>query len=220
MILEIDNVELTFGHKKILNGVYFKAETGTVTGLLGQNIRGKTSLLEIIFGTLKPKYKNIRLDAIHQKKDLYKTNKITYLPQHQLLPNAIKLKTAFKLFNSDWSDFILRFNSFERHKNSRIHEVSSGELRIIETYLILCSDKEIILLDEPFSFIAPLYIEKIKELINKKKLSSILIITDHFYRDILDISDTIYFIKNGTSKLIQSQRDLENEGYVNIEASD
>ncbi len=218
MILEIDNVELNFGHKKILNGVYFRAETGTVTGLLGQNGCGKTSLLEIIFGILKPKYKNIRIDTIHQKRDLYKTNKVAYLPQHQLLPNNTKIKTAFKLFKANWSDFILRFNSFVRHKNSRVHEVSSGELRIIETYLILCSGKEIILLDEPFSFIAPLHIEKIKVLIEEKKHISILIVTDHFYQDILDISNTIYFIKNSSSKLIRSRQDLENEGYVNTEA--
>lgn len=61
MILEIDNIELAFDQKKILNGIYVKFETGEITGLLGKNGCGKTSLLEIIFGTLKPKYKNIRI---------------------------------------------------------------------------------------------------------------------------------------------------------------
>ena len=87
---------------------------------------------------------------------------------------------------------------------------------MVETYLVLDSGKEIILLDEPFSFIAPLYVEKFKDIIREKKNESAILITDHFYREILDVSDTIYLIKNGSSKLIQSQQDLENEGYISF----
>ena len=57
MIFEIDNVELYFKNKRILNGIYLKAETGKVTAILGRNGCGKSSLLDIAFGTLKSKYK-------------------------------------------------------------------------------------------------------------------------------------------------------------------
>ena len=46
---------------------------------------------------------------------------------------------------------------------------SGGERRLIETYIILKSKANIILLDEPFSHISPLYIEKIKKIINSEK---------------------------------------------------
>ncbi|WP_345026917.1 ATP-binding cassette domain-containing protein [Ravibacter arvi] len=49
-ILEVDGVFLTFGLKKILQRVYLKAETGKVTGLLGRNGTGKSSLLKVIYG--------------------------------------------------------------------------------------------------------------------------------------------------------------------------
>ena len=49
MILEIDNVELYFSNKRILNGIYLKAETGKVTGILGCNGSGKSCLMNIIF---------------------------------------------------------------------------------------------------------------------------------------------------------------------------
>ena len=58
MIFEIDNVELYFDDKAILKAAYVKAETGKVTGLLGRNGSGKSSLLKILFGSLKPKYKS------------------------------------------------------------------------------------------------------------------------------------------------------------------
>ena len=215
MILEADNIELSFDNKKILYGVYLKAETGKITGILGRNGCGKTSLLRIIFGDLNAKYKNIRINSTYQKKDLYKTDLIAYLPQHRLLPQNIKLSKAFKLFNVAWNNFTELFESFQKYDTTSIDKVSSGELRVIETYLILNSNKKIILLDEPFSFIAPIYVEKFKVIIAEKKKKSAIIISDHFYRDILDISDTVYFIKNGYSKMITSKEDLENEGYIN-----
>lgn len=216
MILEADNIVLSFGDKKILSGIYLKAETGKVTGILGRNGCGKTCLLRIIFGDLNSKYKNIRMNNNYQKRDLYKTSSVAYLPQHQLLPKNIRLFKIFRLFGVEWSAFVTKFESFTIYKDFKTNELSSGELRVVETYLILNSGKDIILLDEPFSFIAPIYIEKFKGIIEQKKKQAAIIITDHFYRDILEVSDSVYFLKNGYSKIIKSKEDLEQEGYINI----
>ena len=62
MKFELDNVELYFKNKRILNGIYLKAETGKVTAILGSNGCGKSCLLNIAFGSLKPKYMLIRLN--------------------------------------------------------------------------------------------------------------------------------------------------------------
>lgn len=214
MILEIDNIELSFSDRKILYGIYIKAETGQITGVLGRNGCGKTCLLRILFGNLSSKYKNVRINGEHQFQPLYKSNIIGYLPQHQLLlPNMIVCR-AFAHFNLNWSEFVRYFDAFEKYKNSRVKYLSSGELRVIETYLILFSDKKVILLDEPFSFIVPLYVEKFKLLMNEIKREKVIIVTDHFYRDILGISDKLYLIKTGYSKLITNENELQNEGYL------
>ncbi|NJB72527.1 ABC-type multidrug transport system ATPase subunit [Saonia flava] len=214
MILEVDNIELSYNDKKIIHSIYLRAETGKITGILGRNGCGKTTLLRIIFGDLLPKYKNIRIDGTYQKSKLFTKNIIGYLPQNKLLPNSLKLSKAFKWYQLNWEQFTGTFTSFKKYKNLKINELSSGELRVIETYLTLCSSKQIILLDEPFSFIAPIYIEKFKSLMESLKKEKLIILTDHFYRDILEISDSIYFLKNGYSKLIVTREDLENEGYL------
>lgn len=217
MILEVDNIELYFDQRRILYGIYLKAETGKITGIIGSNGCGKTCLLQIIFGSLSPKYQNIRIDGRHQKKKLHLTNTIGYLPQHRLLPKKIKIATVFALFRVNWTDFIAIFGSFQKYRNAHADELSFGELRIVETYLIICSKNEIVLLDEPFSFVAPIYVEKFKNLIREKARDSAIIITDHFYRDILDLSDSVYLLKNGISKGIDSEEDLKNEGYINVQ---
>ncbi|MEE9364584.1 MAG: ATP-binding cassette domain-containing protein [Cellulophaga sp.] len=216
MILEIDNIELNFNQKKILYGIYLKLETGKIIGLLGRNGSGKTSLLRILFGDLKPKYKTIRIDGIHQRTSLFSKGIIGYLPQYTLLPNKMRLKKAFDLYNISWNNFVNLFESFNIYEKFKIQELSSGERRIVETYLVLFSGKPIILLDEPFSFIAPIYVEKFKSLILEKKKESAILVSDHFYKEIFDVSDTVYFLKNGISKIVLTKKELEDLGYISM----
>jgi len=215
-VLEADGIELYFGDKTILNNIYFKAEENIVTGILGSNGCGKSSLLKIIFGALKPKYKSIRIDLKHQLKPLYTTKKVKYLPQFHLIPNSMKLITAFNLYDVPFSEFTSVFDLFKKYKTTKVKAISGGERRLLETYLVLKSPAEIVLLDEPFSHISPLYIEEIKKLIAKEKQHKIIVITDHLYKHIVDISDDIYLIKDGFAKKIKKIDELEFYKYASI----
>ncbi|WP_417444391.1 ATP-binding cassette domain-containing protein [Joostella sp.] len=214
MILEIDNIELSYGDKKILYGIYFKSEIGKVSGVLGRNGCGKSSLLKIIFGSLKPKYKLLRIDKKPISKAFYKTDLVKYLPQHQMLPNNLSLKNAFFLMNVNWSDFTKYFPDFDRYKSMKPKEVSGGELRIVEAFLVLKSEAKFVLLDEPFSHIAPLYIEKIIEIIHEEKQRKGIIVTDHLYEHVIDLCDDLYLLKTGSIKRINSRQDLIDEHYL------
>ncbi|GAB1858498.1 ATP-binding cassette domain-containing protein [Flavobacteriaceae bacterium MHTCC 0001] len=220
MILEIDNVELYFKEKSILNGIYLKAETGKVTGILGSNGCGKSCLLNIAFGNLKAKYKLVRVDSKPILQPLYQTKIAALLPQSNFTPNSMTLKTAFKLFNLDWTDFSKKFSGLKINKNYKFIKLSGGERRLIETYIILKSDRNIIFLDEPFSHLAPLHIEAIKDIILEETRHKIILITDHMYRHIIDVSDNIYLLKNGCTKLINKLSELENYRYLNFGSLD
>ncbi|MGC6430319.1 MAG: ATP-binding cassette domain-containing protein [Jejuia sp.] len=214
MIFEIDNVELNFKNKNILNGIYLKAETGNVTGILGSNDCGKSSLLNIAFGNLKAKYKLIRIDKTPILKPLYQTGLVGLLTQYNFTPNQMKIKRAFRLFNVEWQRFIETFDSIKIDKNNKLNTLSGGERRLLETYLILKGRFKIIFLDEPFSHLAPIHIEKIKALITSEKQHKIIVITDHMHRHIIDVSDTIYLLKNGCTKLVNKLTELEDYKYL------
>ena len=213
--LEIDNVELNFGIKETLKAVYFKAEKGKITGMLGRNGSGKTSLLRIIFGELKPNNKLIRIDNKPFLSPLYKRGIINYLPQFNIVPNSVSLKSAFNYYSVSIDTFLIHFPSFKTYVNKPFSKLSGGEKRVIETYLVLKSPTKITLLDEPFSHIAPIYIQKIKEVIEQTKNQKIIIITDHLYKDILDISDVIYMLKDGWCKQITTNDELIRFKYIN-----
>ena len=215
MIFELDNVELYFKQKRILNGIYLKAETGEITGILGHNGSGKSCLLEIVFGNLKPKYKLIRVDNEPYLKPLFQSQLVKYLPQYHFVPNGMTLKTAFKLYHLDWGQFIKTFDSFSSYKSFRFRKLSGGERRLVETYLVLKSESKLVLLDEPFSHLAPIHIETVKQLIKAETKTKAIIITDHMYKHIIDITDTIYLLKNGCTKSIEDLKELEDYRYLN-----
>jgi len=217
-ILEVDNVTLFYNHKEILKGIYLKAEKGKITGILGKNGCGKTSLLGIIFGQLKPKNKLIRIDNIPIIKPLFLTKNISYLPQFNIIPSSFTIKKAFHLYNVDLNNFYIDFPDFKNFLNfdsAKFKTLSGGEKRVIEIYLTLLSKSKIILLDEPFSHVAPIYIEKIKSILNSIKKDKIIILTDHLYTEVLSLTDSLYLIKDGYTKLIENYNDLILNKYVN-----
>ncbi len=214
MIFELDNVELYFKNKRILGGIYLKAETGRVTSILGRNGCGKSCLMNIAFGNLKPKYKLIRLNEKPILKPLYKTKFTKYLPQYNFMPSNVRLSYAFKLYRVNWQNFILEFDAFSKYENSKFGELSGGERRVVETYIILSSKSKIVLLDEPFSHIAPLYIERIKTLIQKEKKNKIILLSDHLYEHVTQCSDSIYLIKDGSTIKINELTELEDYRYL------
>lgn len=216
MILEVDNIELSFKGKTILNGVYLKAETGKITGILGRNGCGKSSLLKIIFGDLKSKYKLIRLDSKPVLKALYKTGSVHYLPQYHFISKPLRLKTVFNLFRVNWYDFIIEFESFSIYKNTKFGLLSGGERRIIEIYIILKTPGKIALLDEPFNGVAPLHIEKIQELIKRERHQKVIVLTDHRYTEVIDVCDTLYLIQSGSTQLVKNLSELEDYRYLNV----
>ena len=216
MIFEIDNVELYFAEKQILNGVYLKAETGKLTGILGANGSGKSSLLIIFFGSLQPRHKLIRIDKKPYLKPLFKYGIVIYLPQQNFIPPKMKMATCFQLFKVDIIEFLQDFPEFKTYKKAKMRELSGGQRRVIEIYICLNSGAELILLDEPFSHLSPLYIEKIKNLIQELKKEKAIILTDHMYRHILDSSDELYLLKNGSTKLISKTSELEDYNYLKV----
>lgn len=215
-ILEIDSVEMSFDNKSILNGIYLKAESGSITGILGSNGCGKSTLLRIIFGELQPSFKSLRINGKRCSKPLLTSNEIKYLPQFHFIPKSMTVFKAFNYFNVDIQIFYTVFPEFTVLKNQRFKTLSGGEKRIIETFLILKSAGKFVLLDEPFSHIAPVYINRIKDLIHKEKQYKAIIVTDHMYKHIVGISDNLYLLKDGWSKEIKNLNELEFYRYANI----
>lgn len=212
--LEIDSIILEFGAKRVLQDVFIRAETGRVTGILGLNGSGKSCLMKIVFGEEKTNNKSVRIDGqtISEKTNI--SDEVKYLPQFTFIPVNLSISRIFKDFDLDFSLFIGHFPEFEKFFHTKLKELSGGERRIVEIYSILASKAKFCMLDEPFSQVMPVHVESLKLLINKEKQNKGIIVTDHLYRQIIDVCDDIYALFNGKTYLTKDPSDLVKLGYL------
>lgn len=214
-VLEIDGVQLEFNGKKILSSIYLSCETGKITGLLGKNGQGKSCLMKIIHGCL-PCEKSVRFDHMSIVESFKRPDLLVYLPQFNFIPASLTLRRVFQDFGLDYSSFQYRFPEFATRERVSIRHLSGGERRLIELYVIVKTTSQFALLDEPFTHLNPLQIEKVKELLIEEKANKGLLITDHMYRHVTDICDSLYVLTNGQTYLTKSITDIETLGYARL----
>ena len=213
MKLVVDSVVVRFGEKTVLSGGYITSQTGMVTGLLGRNGTGKSCMFRALMGGLKVEYVSVHIDD--EPIDLKSIGlRIKYLPQGRLIPRDMTLKRAFQLYRVDFWAFALQYPHYTQYYNFPLWDLSGGEARMAELYLVLMAEGDFCILDEPFSQIAPLYIESAQALIREKSREKGIIVTDHNYEAISKVADNLFVIADGYTFPVQSREDLVRHGYL------
>lgn len=212
--LEADSIFLEFGSRRILSDIYLKCETGKITGLLGRNGNGKTCLMNIIYGNLNANSKSIRFDDLTVQAAYKRPDLLLYLPQFNFIPPTLTLKRVFADFDLDFFEFENRFPDFKSSYKSSLKSLSGGNRRLVEVYIVLKAKSKFAMLDEPFSHLSPIMIEAIMELMNEEKKNKGLLVTDHMFRNIIEISDNLYVLTGGKTHLTKAVEELEFLGYA------
>lgn len=213
--LFIDSVVKSYKNKKVLTDVYLSCNIGQVVGLIGRNGSGKSTLLRIIFGVESAENKFVRANTKRIKTLRDTKGLISYLPQQNFLPNGVIIKTIINLFLQKKYRVKLMENEFIKPLLYRTpRALSGGQRRIIEILLIIHSNSKFILLDEPFNGVSPILKEYIVKCISSAKEEKGIVITDHDYENVLNLSDSIVFLKEGYLREIKSRNQLIELGYL------
>jgi ABC-type lipopolysaccharide export system ATPase subunit len=214
--LEADGIQLDFDLRKILSDVYLKCETGKITGLLGRNGQGKTCLMNILLGTLKSSISSVRFDSVTINNASKRPDLLLYLPQFNFIPRSLTVKKVLNDFQLTHHDFENWFPAFKSQYDLKVGQLSGGQWRTLEIYIIVKTPSLFAMLDEPFTHLNPIQIETIKDFLLAEKVNKGLLITDHMYSHILDISDSLYLLKGGKTHIAKTITDLDDLGYIRL----
>ena len=215
-ILEIDSVQLRFGNRVILNNIYIKSQTGVITGIIGRNGCGKSCLLKMIFGEIQTNEKSVRINGNILFDDDRKPDDVKMMPQFHFLPKHLKVIQAFEFHNINYAEFCELFNEFHTWSHFKISALSSGNIRIVEIYLILKSNAKFCILDEPFSHLSPKNATIFIELIKQEKEKKGIILTDHLFNYISKVSDELYVIRDCVSYKINNFGTMDEYEYLKM----
>jgi lipopolysaccharide export system ATP-binding protein len=213
-LLEVDSVIKSFGQRRVLTDIYLHCRHGDIIGILGRNGSGKSTFLKILFGTLMADNRFIRINSEMYSKPYLGKGLICYLHQDAFLPANLTVKKAINLFLPEKSELLLTDPWIGDSRDTKIKVLSGGEGRYLEIRLILESDAQFILLDEPFNGLSPIIIERVKELISARSSDTGIILTDHDYRNVWDIANRRYLLYDGGIRLIKNREELVQWGYL------
>ncbi|RZJ68796.1 MAG: ATP-binding cassette domain-containing protein [Flavobacterium sp.] len=215
--LVIETVTKSFGKKQLLKDIFFECFTGEIIGAFGRNGCGKSTLLKILFGTETADNFSGTLDGnTFIPKNNIADGHIAYLPQDTFLPKSVKVRDIVPLYfpEPEQQDKILYSEGIGKITNTRAGNLSLGEARYLELVMIGNLDHPFMMLDEPFSMIEPLYKELIKEFLQQLRLTKGIIATDHYYADILEVTNRNILLKDGISHPVVDRSDLAKHGYL------
>lgn len=210
----VDSVHLEFGKLTVLRSAFITAETGKVTGVLGRNGAGKSSLFRCIMGGIKAQNLFVRFNDKLDTDYKHIGNRVKYLPHSLFMPSRMTLKKAFELYGVDYDGMVAFDTKFHNYYRLQFRELSGGEARIAEMFLVLKSKADFCILDEPFLNIAPKYVESMQALIQEEKKHKGIIVSDHLYDAILELSDDLFLLRDGYTFPINSKEDLVKHGYI------
>ena len=205
MILELRNIDKSFGEKEVLKGVSFVAEGGKAFGLLGRNGAGKTTSIRILMNVFPANSGEVLIDG---KPIDYDKIGIGYLPEERgLYPKKLiidQLVYFAELKGMSAKDavkavdyWLLRLGMSE-YRNKRLDTLSKGNQQKIQLVTALAHDPDIVILDEPFSGLDPVNAMLLKDVVKEQiAKGKIVLFSSHQMSYIEEFCDSIAIINAG-----------------------
>lgn len=217
MILELRNIEKSFGEKKVLTGVSFKAEGGKAFGLLGRNGAGKTTSIRILMDVFPANGGEVLLDG---KPIDYNKIGIGYLPEERgLYPKKIiidqlvyfaELKGMSHKAAVKAVDYWLDRLGMSEYRNKRLDTLSKGNQQKIQLITALAHDPDIVILDEPFSGLDPVNAMLLKDVVKEQiAKGKIVLFSSHQMSYIEEFCDSIAILNAGKVALHGDLHDIK-----------
>jgi branched-chain amino acid transport system ATP-binding protein len=227
-LLELRNVEVTYGNIRALKGVSLTVDEGELVTLIGANGAGKSTTLKTISGLLRPKSGAL----------LYRKQALTRLRPHEIVALGIShCPEGRHLFGRLTVAENLRLGAIQRRDRENVHSdtervyqlfpvlkersaqlagtLSGGEQQMLAIGRSLMSRPQLLLLDEPSLGLAPILVAAIFDTIKQlKREGATILLVEQNARLALNIADRAYVLETGRVTLQGPAAELKQNPQV------
>ena len=227
-LLKVEKLHASYGSTRVLHGIDFEMEEGSITALLGANGAGKTTTLRALCGMVKtegaitlagqrvdgkPTEDIVRMGVAHVPDG--RGTFTTLTTEENLRLGAYARKDKSKLA----ADFDLIYNYFPRLKERRHQQagtLSGGEQQMLAVSRALMLSPRLLLLDEPSFGLAPLIVREIFRIVrelNEKEGLTVLVV-EQDARIALSAASSAYVLEVGKVAVSGSSDELRDDEAV------
>ena len=199
-MLQLRNINQTLGGNQVISDLSITVPTGTIYGFLGRNGAGKSTVMKIILGLLKPDSGSV-IVAGESSNYLGKIGSLIEKPSfYPNLTGAENLRYLAKLRKAeDQALELLEMVGLREHANRKAGNYSLGMKQRLGIALALVGDPDILLLDEPTNGLDPEGIREIRELIQSfsRDMGKTVMVSSHILSEIEQTVDVVGVIHGG-----------------------
>ncbi len=241
-ILELKNICYTYGidtpfEKKAVNDVSFSVNEGELIGIIGHTGSGKSTLVQMLNGLIKPTSGQVLLDGkdIWEKpkeirKIRFKVGMVFQYPEYQLFEETVYKDIAFGPRNKGLSEDEIKNEVYKAARFTGLKEellekspfdLSGGEKRRAAIAGVMAMDPDVLVLDEPAAGLDPMGRDVLlTQIVNyhKERKNTVLLVS-HSMEDIARVADRILVMNKSklvmfdeTQKIFAKGEELEKIG--------
>lgn len=213
-LLEVSEVRKSFGGLHALAGCSFVVEKGSVTGLIGPNGSGKTTMFNVITGYERADSGTVRFGGVdvtgHSPGKvgalgLGRTFQLTRVfGRLNLIENirvgsrGVPRERRKELYSDDRCHELLDFVGLARLSREQAGSLSYGQRKLVELAMVLAQEPSVILLDEPAGGINPTLIAQMAERISELNRQGVtFLLVEHNMEFVMGICDVVAVMERG-----------------------
>lgn len=216
----IEITDLTFGYKmkpELFRGTELSFVPGRIYGVLGKNGAGKTSLLKLISGLLKPKKGECLYDGVNITgrtpsllSDFYLLPETSFLPPVRIKEFIEMYSVFYPAFSrNQFADYL---EKFELAFDEKITSFSYGQRKKLSIAFAFASNTRVLLLDEPTNGLDIPAKSSFRKIISSAVTDDkIIIVSTHQVKDVKNIIDRIIILENGKVIFNHDVMDIESK---------
>ena len=194
-MLKLTDIHFSFGSKVILSGLSIDFNPGQVTGIVGKNGVGKTTLFRIMSGIYK-----LQQGKITNNEKTLQPSDISFMPTEPYFYPYMKGEEYLNIVANSAQEKKISLDyalSLELPLNDLVDNYSTGMRKKLAFSALYALSRPVIILDEPYNGVDLESNEMIKHIIKTHHKDKIVILSSHILSTLTDISQQIFHITDG-----------------------
>ncbi len=215
-MIEIKNVTMSYGKIRSLENVSAVLKDGSIFGLIGSNGSGKSTMLRILCGIIKPDCGDVAYDSLPVWENPLVKQNIVYLSDEQyFMPHCTinDMRTLYKSVYSGFSDEIFKKlqGIFTLDCDRKINTFSKGMKKQASVMLGISARPKYLLCDETFDGLDPVVRQLVKRILAEEAADGMTtVIASHNLREMEDICDTVGLLHKGELLFVRELDDMKS----------
>lgn len=210
LTIKIDNLVKNFKNNEVIKGASYEFASGNVYGIVGGNGAGKSVLLKMILGMMKPDSGKVSFEGIPENKAA--ANKVAYVKPDMAcvidgcdlimnmsgLENLIYLAGFRKLVDEKCIRECMKKVGLNPDNKDKIKNYSLGMRKRLLIAQAIMENPDVLILDEPTNSLDSSGVQMLHDIVlENKEAGKIIIIASHYEQDIDGLCDIVLSMKDG-----------------------